>query len=92
MVYETNLLDPMWWVNNLLGSTTMLLVIVEIWMLSFIRKIPNVRAFVFILMGINIFVLIFAVFNGAGLTLGSGLLGLLLVILAIFAWSSYNGS
>ncbi len=92
MVYETSLLDPMWWVNSLIGNVTVLVAIVEIWLLSYIRKIPNIHTFAIILMGINIVLLFYGIFNGEGITLGQSLLGVMVVIFAIVAYSSYSDS
>lgn len=92
MIYETELLNPVWWVNSLFGNATLLIVLIEIWLLSFIRRIPNITSFAIILMGINGVILIFGIFGGEGLTLSQSLLGLMLVIFGIIAWSSYNDS
>lgn len=92
VIYETNLLDPMWWVNSLIGNVTILIIIIEIWLLSYIRKIPNIHTFAVILMGINIVLLFYGVFSGEGITLGQSLLGVMIVIFGIIAYSSYSDS
>lgn len=92
VIYETNLLNPMWWIDSLIGSVYILLALVEIWMLSFIRKIPNIHTFAIILMGINIVLLFYGILSGEGITLGQSLLGVMLVIFAIIAYSSYSDS
>lgn len=92
MVYETSLLDPMWWIDSLVGNVTIVIALVEIWLLSYIRKIPNIHTFAIILMAINVVLLFYGVFSGAGITLGQSLLGIMLVIFAIIAYTSYSDS
>ena len=82
----------MWWIDSLIGSVTMVIALVEIWLLSYIRKIPNIDTFAIILMGINIVLLFYGIFNGEGITLGQSLLGVMLVIFAVIAYSSYSDS
>jgi len=90
MAYETNLLDPMWWVNSLLGSATVLVILLELWLLSYVRKIPNIKGFSLILLGINGMIVIFAVFSGEGLTLTTGVLVFLMAIFGYMAFSGFN--
>lgn len=92
VIYETNLLDPIWWINSLVGNVTIVIALVEIWLLSYIRKIPNIHTFALILMGINIVLLFFGIFSGEGITLGQSLLGLMIVIFAIIAYTSFSDS
>lgn len=88
MVYETNLLDPMWWVNSLLGSATVLVILVELWLLSYVRRIPNIKSFALLLIGIDSAMLIFAVFSGNGISITSGIL---ILIIGIFSWIAFSG-
>lgn len=90
--YETELLDPMWWISSLFGEWTIFLALVELFILTFIRKIPNIHTFSFILISMNAMIMIHAIFSGEGITIGTGLLTLMLVIYAIIFWSSYNDS
>lgn len=89
-VYETSLLDPMWWVNSLLGSTVMLVIIIELLILSYVRKIPNIKTFSMILIALNGAIMLFAIFAGEGLTLTSGLLVFLMAIFGYFAFSGFS--
>jgi uncharacterized membrane protein len=91
-IYETNLLEPIWWINSLFGEWTIFLALAELFILSFIRKIPNIQTFSFILISMNVMIMIHAIFSGEGITMGTGLLTLMLVIYAIIFWSSYNDS
>lgn len=90
MEYTTELLEPMWWINNLLGSVVVLAIVVELWLLSYIRRIPNVRTYIFILFAINIPIMVYATFTEEGLTLGTAALGLIMVVFAVIAFSGYN--
>jgi len=92
VIYETSLLDPMWWINSLIGNVTIVIALIEIWLLSYIRKIPNIHTFAIVLMSMNIVLLFYGIFNGEGITLGQSLLGVMLVIFAIIAYSSYSDS
>jgi len=92
MSYATELLDPMWWIGNLFGDVFLFVAIIEIFLLSFFRRIPNITTFSLILMGLNILVLIFGGLANEGITLGQGLLGLMIVIFGIMAWTNYNNS
>ena len=90
MAYETDLLDPVWWVNSLVGNTTVLLLLIQIWLLSYVRKIPNIKTFAVIIIGINISVIGYGIFAGEGLTIGSAFLTLLMVIFGYIAFSGFN--
>lgn len=92
MAYETNLLDPMWWVNSLLGSPTILIILVELWVLSYVRKIPNMKTFALIIIGLNIPLVIYSIFGGDGLTLTTGLLVLFIAIYGYIAFSGFSDS
>ena len=89
-IYSTELLNPSWWIDSLIGNTTILVILIEIWLLSFIRKIPNIKTFTIILFGINIYILIFSVFSGDGLTLSNGVLVLIMAIFGILAFGGFN--
>ena len=92
MAYETELLNPMWWVNSLLGSATVLVILIELWVLTFLRKIPNIKMFSIIIIGLNVPLLLFAVFSGEGLTITTGVLVLFIVIYGAIAFSGFNDS
>ena len=92
MEYEIDILNPMWWIENLIGDVFLLLVFLEIWLLSFIRKIPNITTISIMMIGINSLIMIFAIFTTEGITLGQSLLGLLILIFGVITWSSYNNS
>lgn len=92
MVYETDLLNPVWWVDSLLGSMSLLIIIVEFWILSFLRKIPNITLFSIVIMVINGLILLYGIFSGEGMVLSQSMLGLLILIFGIIAWSNYNDS
>lgn len=92
MTYTTELLNPMWWVNNLIGDVFLLVVLLEIWLLSFVRKIPNVKMISILLIGVNSLIMIYAIFVTEGITIGQSLLGVMILIFGIIAWSSFNNS
>ncbi len=92
VTYETNLLDVTWWVNSLLGNWFLAVAVLQIWLLSYIRKIPNITTMSFILMAINGVLLVYGIFQGTGITLGTSLMALVMLIWAMIAWSGYNNS
>ena len=92
MVYETNLLDPMWWINSLLGSATILIILMELWVLSFLRKIPNMKIFSMIIIGLNVPLVLFSIFGGNGLSITTGVLVLFIAIFGYIAFSGFSDS
>lgn len=92
VTYETNLLDPIWWINSLLGNWFLAIAIVQLWLLSYIRKIPNITTMSFILIAINGILFFYGIFVGEGITIGTSLMALVMLIWALIAWSGYNNS
>lgn len=90
--YETDLLNPIWWMDSLLGNTFIAIAVIQLFLLSYIRKIPNINTMSFVLVAINAVLLFYAVFRGEGASLGTGLLTLVILVWAVIAYTGYENS
>jgi hypothetical protein len=86
MAYTTDLLNPVWWVDSLFGNWILFVAIIEIWLLGYIRRIPNVKTITMVLLSINVLILIYSIFGEAGASIGTGLIALAMFIMAYILW------
>ncbi len=89
MAYTPDLLNPVWWIESLLGSIIIFMLLVQLWFLSYIRKIPNSQPMMMIFFIINI---IFVVYGLPGFVIAKAFMTLILVVVAFVMWRSWNKS
>lgn len=92
MAYETDILNPSWWINSLIGSWTLFFVILQLWLLTFIRRIANVRLFAVVLLSLNGLLLFYGIWQGEGSVMNNSLLTLMILIFAFIIWGGSKSS
>ncbi len=92
MAYTPDLLNPVWWIESLLGSIVVFMLIVQLWLLTYIRRIPNSQPMLWIFMMINIIFVAFGWLSAEGFYITKAFMALILVIIGFIMWRSWNSA
>lgn len=90
MVYETDLLNPMWWITSLVGNIYLFLGLIQLFLMSKIRKIPNVKFLALVMLGINGIIMFYGILQNEGNIIDKGLFVLVMIIYAFIVWGGEN--